>query len=801
MRLILMVTMALLTSVAGAQYKGKVFVDRNGNKTADGPEKGMAGVAVSDGQHVVRTDQDGNFNLPGHAKTRFIFVTLPSGYKLADKHYLKTDDKVKAYNFGLLPDPSSAGSSVKMLQITDTETDKYNDWIGNLKNFSKKQDISFIVHTGDICYEKGLNFHANQVTAETLGKQVFYCIGNHDLVKGAYGEELFEQLFGPVYYSFDAGPAHFIVTPMRSGDVQPSYTVDEVISWMKNDLAATDKNKPVIIFNHDLLTYNDQFVLKGKNDSINLNENNLKAWVYGHWHNNFVRKSDKTGIQYISSASPSMGGIDNSAGQFLSIEIDKDGVKEIKPHYTYLHKHLVVNSPSGKDMVLIKDGALQINANIYDSETMLKSAKSIIYDEKGNQLAATALAANTDWSWSGQVPSAKLSKGKTLTIQTELSFNDGQQYIQKQEFILPLSNHPVKSAENKATHLSLKWTNNVKGSVWKANPLLAEGKLFTATIDDANNLLCGVTALDAKTGKIAWHFKTRNSVKHAISYDSGLILCTDMEGFTYALKASNGTLIWKKDLGMKYLPGYVSGGIAEKGIYYTGSGAYFQALEVATGKTLWTNKEWTGGEGTPEKMTIAGEVIITGSNWQSLFAHDRKTGKLLWKRSDEGLRFRSSTGIYKDGKLYITGLNTLFIIDPLTGKNLDKIEAGYEFKVMATPLITDKYIVMPTAKNGVVAYDLKTLKEVWNRPTGNALVYSAPYTGPESGTVESTVVKHGHELLFGASDGHLYVVNEDSGAVLQKLNLGAPVFADPVLLGNELFVVDFAGNVYALKIN
>jgi hypothetical protein len=200
----------------------------------------------------------------------------------------------------------------------------------------------------------------------------------------------------------------FIVTPMRSGDVQPSYTVDEVISWMKNDLAATDKNKPVIIFNHDLLTYNDQFVLKGKNDSINLNENNLKAWVYGHWHNNFVRKSDKTGIQYVSSASPSMGGIDNSAGQFLSIEIDNDGVKEIKPHYTYLHKHLVVNSPSGKDMVLIKDGALQINANIYDSETTVKSAKSIIYDEKGNQLTTTALAANTDWSWSGQVPAAKI---------------------------------------------------------------------------------------------------------------------------------------------------------------------------------------------------------------------------------------------------------------------------------------------------------------------------------------------------------------------------------------------------------
>jgi outer membrane protein assembly factor BamB len=70
-----------------------------------------------------------------------------------------------------------------------------------------------------------------------------------------------------------------------------------------------------------------------------------------------------------------------------------------------------------------------------------------------------------------------------------------------------------------------------------------------------------------------------------------------MEGFTYALKASNGTLVWKKDLGMKYLPGYVSGGIAEKGIYYTGSGAYFQALEVATERPYGRIKNGTGGEG------------------------------------------------------------------------------------------------------------------------------------------------------------------------------------------------------------
>ncbi len=774
---------------ANAQFRGKVFLDKNKNKLAESAEHGMQGVAVSDGQNVTRTDKDGNYSLPGNSKTRFIFITLPSGYKLTDKHYIKAEGTIKAYNFGIIEDPTSAGASVKMLQITDTETDKYNDWIVNVKEYAKKQGISFIVHTGDICYEKGLNFHANQITSETLGKQIFYCIGNHDLVKGAYGEELFENLFGPVYYSFDAGPAHFIITPMRSGDFQPSYTVDEVISWMRNDLAAVDKNKPVIIFNHDLLTYNDQFILKGKNDSINLNDNNLKAWVYGHWHNNFVRKSENTGIHYISTAPPDKGGIDNSAGQFLSIEIDKNGVKEVKPHYTYLHKHLVVNTPSGTDMVKVKNGALIINANIYDSETTVKSVKSIIYSTKGNKVAETTLTANTDWNWGGEIPVAKLEKGKSLTIQTEVTFADGEHHIQKQAFTIGAD----------AAKTALKWVSNIKGNIWKTAPLFAEGRLFAATIDDGNNINCGITALDPQSGKVLWRYKTHNSIKHEMAYDGGLILCTDMEGFTYALKASSGQLVWKKNLGMKSLPGYISAGVAENGIYYTGAEGYFQALEVKTGKTIWVNKEWRGGEGTPEKMTIAGDVIITGSNWQSLFGHDKKTGKLLWKRSDKGLRFRSSTGNYINDKLYITGLNSIFVIDPKTGKTLQKIDADYEFKVMATPLVTDKYIVMSTAKHGVVAYDINTLKQAWNRTTDNALVYSAPYAGPESATVECSVIRYKNKLLFGASDGFLYVLDENSGNIMKKINLGAPVFADLSVVDNTVYVADFAGNVFAIS--
>ena len=40
----------------------------------------MASVAVSNGREVVLTDEKGGYSLAGWCKTKFITVTVPSGY-------------------------------------------------------------------------------------------------------------------------------------------------------------------------------------------------------------------------------------------------------------------------------------------------------------------------------------------------------------------------------------------------------------------------------------------------------------------------------------------------------------------------------------------------------------------------------------------------------------------------------------------------------------------------------------------------------------------------------------------------
>jgi hypothetical protein len=78
------------------------------------------------------------------------------------------------------------------------------------------------------------------------------------MTPGAAGETHFESMFGPCWRSFEAGGIHFVVTPMPRGDFKPSYTMDEVADWVRNDLAMVPKGMPVVFFNHMLTNSKDE---------------------------------------------------------------------------------------------------------------------------------------------------------------------------------------------------------------------------------------------------------------------------------------------------------------------------------------------------------------------------------------------------------------------------------------------------------------------------------------------------------------------------------------------------------------
>lgn len=803
MRKLILFLLISYISLSASDFQGTVYIDENSNGVMDSLEKGIFGISVSDGINVIKTNQEGKFSLPGTGKTKFIFITTPSGYQPVKKFYIPVEESERPYNFGLKKTPLPARESIRFIQITDTETFEDKGWIQPIREYGENENVSFLIHTGDICYEKGLNFHKNNLNRETMGLPVYCCIGNHDLVDGDYGEQLYESLFGPVYYSFNVGNYHFVVTPMLGGDYQPSYTKKDVYLWLKNDLQCMEDSKKIIIFNHDLLTFEDEFIYGiSSEEQVHLNDYGLKAWIYGHWHMNYLRKHGNSGIISVCSSPPDKGGIDHSSSNFLVYEINEQDSIIIHPRYNYLKNHFGIISPNGNQVLLNKEGQLTVSVNFYHTSSPALYLECHFSGDKNPK----RLKQNSDWNWSIEYPLSDLSIEEAGKLIIRAVLKNGDIASTVKSFSLPDNRleaiNLLETIQEMAgkEEMNLVWTHNTGGNIWMSSPVYSDGKLLIASMDEFGKKKQSISALCAETGNLAWRFKTDASIKNDICSEDGKVFAVDEDGTAYGIDIQNGNLLWKKELGMDSPGSCVSGSSVNEGIFYGGFGNYLSAIDTKDGTLLWKNQDWNGGEGTVSSHMVAGNTLITGSNWRSLYGHDKHTGKMKWEQSGEGLRFRSSTPVYVSDTLFVCAQRALIKMDPESGHIFQVFPVPYDLQTAASPIVTEKLFILGTSGGGLSAFDRKDMKEIWNVKTGPSLIYTAPYSKPYSSTVESSPVCLGNSIVFGASDGFLYFVDCESGQVIQKIEIGAPILADILVLGDKIYAADFSGNISCFQI-
>lgn len=308
-----------------------------GTVTENGTNAPVAGVSVTDGRNVVKTDDNGKYEIKVWRKSHFIAITIPSGYE-TDSYYIPFDKSKESYDFSLDKSDVTSQTEHCFLQISDTEIGENGtgEWLDTVKEIVKENKPAFLIHTGDICYEAGLKKHIEEMNTDTMGCTVKYVIGNHDYVDGKYGEELYESLYGPVWYSFDVGNVHYVVTSFQTGsDYKSFYNKNDRWKWLKNDLEYVDSDMKVVMFNHTK-SPSDDYVLSFGRDELDLKKHNLIAWVYGHYHYNYVYENE--GVLNISAPRPDCGGIDSSPAGTRIIRISSDGSISTEMKYYDLGK-------------------------------------------------------------------------------------------------------------------------------------------------------------------------------------------------------------------------------------------------------------------------------------------------------------------------------------------------------------------------------------------------------------------------------------------------------------------------------
>ncbi|MBE7398454.1 PQQ-binding-like beta-propeller repeat protein [Bacteroides fragilis] len=806
----------LLTAAtsATAAYSGRVFVDKNSNGQFDRGEKTLGGIKVSDGLNVTETAKDGTYTLPGHARQRFIFITTPSGYKTLNKHYHKIDSRTNGYDFGLLTYHPGIGKdgSHQYVHVSDTEifnTEGNEAWVKNIREYAANENAAFIIHTGDICYENGMKKHIKLMNTENMNVPVFYCIGNHDLVKGKYGEEVFENNYGPVYYSFDVANVHYIVTPMPGGDHKPGYTRLDVCRWLKNDLAHIKPGTPIVVFNHDILTYGDEFIYKGsETESIDLNKHNLKAWVYGHWHINHMKKQGN--VYTVCTSSLDKGGIDHSTSAFRIMHVDGKGDFSSELRYSYLNNSICIASPAGHT------ASPEVTVNVYSSASPARRVTYTCLDRDKPVLRNKRLSQSSDWCWTATLPLKKTHAGKELTIQVEAEFNNGETVRSEKNFVYLPQQADIRLTENwdnllgNATHTAkaaaaldsmpgLAWVKNIGANIYMTSPLIHNGDIYTASVDEDLKGRAHIYALDGKSGEIKWKYPVKSSVKNTIAIDNGLVFAQDVLGNLYAVDCESGKLCWESKLPVNGLPALIDGLVACDGVVYAGTGKALSAFEARTGRRIWKNEGWSQREGTTSTLTQGNGILIGSVQWSALYGNDSKTGKMLWSVSNHGLRNRGASAAMHGSLLYLISEKSFFILEAATGRIIVRKPLPYNLDATSTPLLTDKEIIFGTANKGLVALDNETLEEKWNCLIGDALIYTAPYSRPTSGTIETSPALAGKTVYVGASDGGIYGIDKRTGKIVWKYTTGAPVFSSVAISGNTLIATDFGGNVYAFS--
>lgn len=251
----------IASAFAGSEVAGRV---------ACGSE-GLPGVMVTDGYSCVVTDGEGRYSMELDGDARFVYISTPSGYlpveeKTVPQFYIPVENGRTEYNFELAKNPVDDTHHVALVQADvqltsmrdlDTYEGLLKDVIDFAAGYRGKADV-FGIDLGDMVGDTPSLFEPYLDVADAMDMPVWRAIGNHDMTYGGrtfeYSYAKFESLFGPVYYSFNKGKAHYIVLDncfYVDRDYQYIGYIDErTFRWIEQDLALVPADAVVFVLMH-----------------------------------------------------------------------------------------------------------------------------------------------------------------------------------------------------------------------------------------------------------------------------------------------------------------------------------------------------------------------------------------------------------------------------------------------------------------------------------------------------------------------------------------------------------------------
>ncbi len=348
----------------------------------------------------------------------------------------------------------------------------------------------------------------------------------------------------------------------------------------------------------------------------------------------------------------------------------------------------------------------------------------------------------------------------------------------------------------------LRWKFDAHGDV-NSSPAVANGLVYVVSLDGH------LYAVDATTGKQRWTFATQGEHRYTAPGILGMLPPIEMmpdpwdfflsspsilngtayfgsgDSYVYAVDAKSGRLRWKFKTGDVV---HSSPAIAN-GLVYIGSwDTYFYALNAATGNMVWKFK--TGEDPKTHTMTgiqasaaVANGTVYFGCRDANFYALNAKTGTLKWKVPNESSWVISSPAVEAEAIYYTTSDSHVFqALDNRTGRTLYSLPTRiYSF---SSPAVAGRHAYFGTFDGQLHDVNLETRAYTGTFATLGFRANGQHYLGPDGqlrsdfwtgdilddmvaqirgqlfamGSILSSPAAHAGTIYFGSVDGNVYAL-------------------------------------------
>lgn len=420
-----------------------------------------------------------------------------------------------------------------------------------------------------------------------------------------------------------------------------------------------------------------------------------------------------------------------------------------------------------------------------------------------------------------------LSYERSLTVDPRIK---GQDFVIPPAFDNPEWAQPGGYPSHAAYHLALgadikrdfrvdMVEGNTKVTRIMSPPIVAEGKVFAMGSE------LDIAAVDASSGKRLWkqsvapNWQVRNpgitrfiglksskvdaedGFMGGIAYSEGRIFVATGFGEILALNAGTGEIMWRTH---NEVPFSNAPTVRDGKIYVVSQDSRLQVFSAADGRRRWEYLAITETAGilSASSPAVNDQIVVAGFNSGEVIALRTLNGSVNWSDSlsarsmqvtpmSELVAIVGRPVIDRDRVFAVSHGGRMVAIDVRSGERVWTADVGS----IEMPWVTGDSVIVITTDAEIVSLTRSLGRVRWV----NQLPQFEDEDDKEGNISWAGPVMAGGQLIAASSQGDLYFISPEDGAILRTLEIGDPVSVSPVVANRTLYVLTDEGELIAYR--